>query len=161
MALAAGWLTCGCSKPASEAPQPAPAVKLKLLQAPQTSLDGWASLQGKLVVLEFWATWCDACVDAQPHLNELAAKFKDRPVQFLSVTADPEADVRKFLKTHTLQGWVGLDPDGVAFEAFGVHGIPHMVILNAKGEVLGETYPELLTPERLEAMFADPKAGKS
>jgi len=161
LAAAMIGLACGCSKPAPQTPQPAPTVKLRLLQAPQAELDGWSGLRGKLVVLEFWATWCDACVEEQPHLNELAARFKGRPVQFLSVTADPEREVRKFLKTHPLLGWVGLDPDGSAFEAFGVRGLPHTVILNAQGDVLGETYPELLTPERLEAMLPAPKSGKS
>jgi len=146
-----------CSRSAPAKPQPAPAATLKLLQAPHAALDGWSSLRGKLVVLEFWATWCDACVEEQPHLNELADKFKDRPVQFLSVTAEPEEVVRKFLKTHELRGWIGLDPDGAAFEAFGVHGLPHTVVLDADGNVLGETYPELLTPERLEAMLPAPK----
>jgi thiol-disulfide isomerase/thioredoxin len=160
-ALAALWLPCGCSQPAAEAPQPAPAVKLRLLQAPQDELDGWSGLRGKLVVLEFWATWCDACVDEQPHLNELAARFQGRPVQFLSVSADPESEVRKFLKTHRMLGWVGLDPDGSALEAFGVHALPHTVILDAQGNVLGETYPELLTAARLEAMLQPPKSGKS
>jgi thiol-disulfide isomerase/thioredoxin len=158
--LAYFWLPYGCSKPASKAPQPAPTVKLRLLQAPQTEMSGWSGLRGKLVVLEFWATWCDACVEAQPHFNALAAKFQGRPVQFLSVTADPEGQVRRFLKTRPLLGWVGLDSDGSAFEAFGVRGIPHTVILNAQGEVLGETYPELLTAERLEALLPDSKAGK-
>jgi thiol-disulfide isomerase/thioredoxin len=160
-ALAGLGLSCACSKPAAQAPQPAPSVKLKLLQAPQAELDGWSGLKGKIVVLEFWATWCDACVDSQPHLNELAARFQGRPVQFLSVTSEPEGDVRKFLKTHHLLGWVGLDPDGAAFDAFGVHSLPHTVVLDAQGKVLGETYPELLTPERLEAMLPDAKPGKS
>jgi thiol-disulfide isomerase/thioredoxin len=152
-ALVLALLPSGCGKPAPASPQPAPSVKLKLLQAPQGALDGWSGLRGKLVVLEFWATWCDACVEEQPHLNELAARFKDRPVQFLSVTADPEKEVRGFLKTHRMLGWIGLDPDGAAFEAFNVHGLPHTVVLDAQGDVLGETYPELLTAERLEAML--------
>ena len=131
------------------------------MQAPQPEMDGWSGLRGKLVVLEFWATWCGACVEEQPHLNELAARFQDRPVQFLSVTADPESEVRQFLKTHRLRGWIGLDPDGAAFEAFGVRGLPHTVVLDGEGNVLGETYPELLTAERLAAMLPGAKAGKS
>ncbi|MCX5795070.1 MAG: TlpA disulfide reductase family protein [Elusimicrobia bacterium] len=157
-ALAGLVLTCACARPAAEKPQPAPAVKLRLLQAPLAELDGWSGLRGKLVVVEFWATWCDSCVEEQPHLNALAEKFQGRPVQFLSVTADSESEVRKFLKTHRLAGWIGLDLDGAASEAFGVHGLPHTVILNAQGEVLGETYPELLTAERLEAMLAGAKS---
>jgi len=154
-------LFCGCGDPVPAQPRPTPAVKLKLLQAPQASLDGWSGLRGKLVVLEFWATWCDSCLEAQPHLNELAAQFKDRPVQFLFVTADAEKEVRRFLKTHRLSGWIGLDPDGSACEAFGVHGLPHTVVLDARGNVLGETYPEMLTADRLEAMLLGTKPAGS
>ena len=161
LALPVLGLSSGCSKPAATAPRPAPAVELKLMQAPQSSLDGWNSLRGKLVVLEFWATWCDACVEEQPRLTALAEKFQGRPVQFLSVTADPEPEVRRFLKTHRLGGWIGLDPDGAAFEAFGVHGLPHTVVLDASGNIIGETYPELLTPESLEALLPKPAAQSS
>ncbi|MDD5629992.1 MAG: TlpA disulfide reductase family protein [Elusimicrobia bacterium] len=159
--LAWAWLPAGCGQPAPSAPRPAPAVKLKLLQAPLAELEGWSGLSGKLVVLEFWATWCDACVEEQPRLNELAARFQGRPVQFLSVTSDPEPEVRRFLKRHPLRGWIGLDPDGAASEAFGVRGLPRTVILNARGEILGETYPELLSAERLEALLAAAPAGRS
>ena len=43
---------------------------LKLLQAPLGARADWASLKGKVVVLEFWATWCSPCVASLPHLND-------------------------------------------------------------------------------------------
>ncbi len=61
-----------------------------LLQAPPgTKLDA-ASLRGKVVVLEFWATWCGPCIAAIPRLNRLAERFKDQPVQFVAITAEDE-----------------------------------------------------------------------
>ncbi|MBI5238918.1 MAG: TlpA family protein disulfide reductase [Elusimicrobia bacterium] len=150
--LAALWLgACGRTVPAE--PRPAPQARLKLLQAPQAELDGWAALRGKLVVLEFWATWCDACLEAQPHLNDLAERFQGRPVQFISISSDPEKEVRAFLKKHRISGWVGLDESGAAFEAFRVRGLPYTVVLDPSGNILGETYPDQLTAERLEAML--------
>ena len=155
---ACGLLLAGaCNKPAQGPRQPAPSVKLKLLQAPQASFDGWAGLRGKLVILEFWATWCDSCAEEQPRLNALADRFQGRPVQLLSITSEPEAVVRKYLKSHPLRGWVGLDPDGAAFDAFSVHGLPKTVLLDADGLILGETYPDLLTAQRVEAMLAAQK----
>src|SRR5262249_33930918 len=47
-----------------------------ILQAPAGTEATWASLKGKVVVLEFWATWCGPCIAAIPHLNEMADQFK-------------------------------------------------------------------------------------
>jgi len=159
LAAAASCLTlsaCGPSAPAER--QAAPAIRLQLLQAPATALDGWGSLRGQAVVAEFWATWCDDCVAAIPHLNKLAEGFQGRPVRFIFITNEAPAVVNKFLKTHPLRGWIGLDPDSSAFAAFGVRGIPHTVVLDPEGRVAGQTYPELLTPGMLEAVLNRPLA---
>lgn len=75
---------------------PAPELELlKLLQAPEGIKIDSNSLKGKVVVLEFWATWCAPCIVAMPHLNELADKFKDRPVRFISITAPPKNESRQ------------------------------------------------------------------
>ncbi len=128
------------------------------MQAPATALDGWGSLRGQAVVLEFWATWCDDCVAAIPHLNGLAERLQGRPVRFIFITNEDPAVVKKFLKTHPLRGWIGLDADSSAFAAFGVRGIPHTVVLDPEGRVAGQTYPELLTPGMLEAVLNRPLA---
>src|SRR5882724_1084408 len=57
-----------------------------VLQSPDGTNADWASLKGKVVVLEFWATWCAPCIAVQPHLNELTDEFKDKSVQFISIT---------------------------------------------------------------------------
>src|SRR5437764_5462158 len=56
----------------------------KLLQAPEQTKADWDHLKGNVVVLEFWATWCAPCIAAMPHLNDLAEKFKDKPVRFIA-----------------------------------------------------------------------------
>src|SRR5687768_15507954 len=69
----------------------APEIKLeKLLQAPPGADTSATNLKGKVVVLEFWATWCLPCVPAIKHMNDVAEKFKDKAVQFIAVT--DEAD---------------------------------------------------------------------
>src|SRR5215469_4401406 len=52
----------------------------ELLQAPGDAKVDAESLRGKVVILEFWATWCGPCVAAIPHMNELAEKFINQPV---------------------------------------------------------------------------------
>jgi hypothetical protein len=58
---------------------------------------------------------------ALKHLNELADQFKDKPVQFLAITdEDDEAMLTQFLKQQPIRGWVGMNPGGATFNAFGV-----------------------------------------
>jgi thiol-disulfide isomerase/thioredoxin len=80
----------------------------KLLPEQPVASARFEALAGKVVVLEMWATWCGPCVKAIPHLNELAGKFKDRPVVFLSVTDEEQKVVEAFLNKRRISGWVGI-----------------------------------------------------
>jgi len=72
--------------------EPAPEISLDLLLPERPVADVILhALAGKAVVLEFWATWCGPCIAAIPHLNDLAAKFENRPVVFLAVTDEARA----------------------------------------------------------------------
>ena len=126
---------------------PAPEIKLeKLLQAPSDAQTTATGLKGKVVVLEFWATWCLPCVPAIQHLNQVAAKFKDKPVQFIAITDEgDESLVATFLKEQPIRGWVGLDTDGSVFSAYKPGGRPHTVLLDQNGKIAAITYPEKVT----------------
>ena len=80
----------------------------KLLPEQPAANASFEALAGKAVVLEIWATWCGPCVGAIPHLNELAEKFKDRPIVFLSVTNEEPAVVEGLLKKRPISGLVGI-----------------------------------------------------
>lgn len=82
----------------------APALHLaKLLNAPTNAQTSWPSLKGKVVVLDFWATWCPPCIASIPHMNSLVDELKNEPVQFIAITAEPEEVVAKFLKKNPLE----------------------------------------------------------
>jgi len=118
--------------------QPAPELSLpKLVNAPAASLGGWDELRGKVVVLEFWATWCEPCVEYLPELNRLAERFRGEPVVFLHVTDESEADVRAFLETNKIDGWVAPEASAAVFKAFRVYGRPHTVLIGRDGKVAG------------------------
>jgi uncharacterized protein (TIGR03435 family) len=144
----------------AEAPkigETAPALKLTgLLQASGKLEQNLKSLQGKVVVLEFWATWCAPCIAAMPHLNDLSEKFKGKGVQFISITDEPTEKANHFLKKRKINGWVGIDGDKAMHEAYGVHAIPFTVIIGSNGKVLG--YPE--SKNLSEEMLAQAIAGR-
>lgn len=133
----------------------APEIKLaKLLQAPDGAAADWKSLKGKVVVVEFWATWCSPCMPAITHLNELAEKFKDQPVQFISITDEDEATITQFLKQKPIRGWVGLDTEGAASKAYQPRVIPHTVIVGRDGRIAAITEPKNVTAEAISDLLA-------
>ena len=118
-----------------------------LLQAPPGAKLDAASLKGKVVILEFWATWCGPCVMAIPHLNELAEKFKGQPVQFVAITDENEATVKAFLAKKPIDAWVALDTDKAMNKAYGIDAIPHTVVLGKDGLIAAITYPTTVTEQ--------------
>lgn len=68
-------------------------------------------LRGKIVVLNFWATWCPPCVDEMPSLVELQKKFRGKDVTVLAVSVDDDAnDYHKFLNDHKIDLLTVRDP---------------------------------------------------
>ena len=135
-----------------EVGQVAPTLKLSTwLQAPPEAVLGWPT--GKVVVLEFWATTCGPCVAYIPHLNELADKFKDKPVQFIAVTGENESVIKRFLKKTPIDAWIGLGPDGGLGEntPYRVVAIPHTVIIDAHGRIAAITNPFMLSAAMIQS----------
>lgn len=162
--LAAAAALAACGKPADKAPSARPAVvkvgelapQIKLenvVQGGPAAINGWEDLGGKAVVMEFWGTYCDPCIENIPHFNELAGKFEGRPVVFLSVSREPVDEVREFLKEHPMKGLVAADAP-TAFKNFRVMGIPHTVLLDKDGRVLRVTYPADVDEGVIEGLLA-------
>lgn len=168
--IAAALGLAACGKPADKAPAGRPAlVKLGEL-APQIKLEnivlggpavinGWEDLGGKAVVLEFWGTYCDPCLENIPHLNDLAEKFKDKPVAFISVSRESEQDVRDFLKQHRMSGIVAADAPEV-YRSFRVMGIPHTVLLDKESRVTAVTYPSEVSEKTIEDLLSGKKTAE-
>jgi len=111
---------------------PAPPLNLaKLLQASDGTETTWEKLRGKVVVLDFWATWCGPCVASIPHWNELASQFQDKPIVFLAISDENPDLITSFLKRRPIKSWVGLE--GVTQstrDRYGIVSIPTTVIVN-------------------------------
>jgi uncharacterized protein (TIGR03435 family) len=140
--------------------QPAPPLNLeKLLQARPDAVASWDALKGKVVLLEFWATWCGPCIEAVPHLNELAEEFEKEPVLFIAITDEKESVVQPFLRRKSMRAWVGLDTDRSMFKDYGVSGIPHTVIVGTNGVIAAVTHPGSLSATHIKNVLAGKSAG--
>jgi thiol-disulfide isomerase/thioredoxin len=90
-----------------------------------------ASLKGKVVMVEFWATWCGPCVQAIPHLNELQEKHAADGLVILSITDQSARGIAKFLEKTPMKTIVGCKSS--AIEDYGVTGIPHSFLIGRDG----------------------------
>ncbi len=137
-------------KPGTSAP---PIQFDRLLQAPPGATATLAALHGKVVVLEFWATWCAPCVAEIPVLNSLRTATDPGKVVFLAVADQDAATVQPFLKTHPIDGWIGLDTEGKVFHSYGVEVRPATVVIGPNGRIVSSSVPpEQLHPEQLTAL---------
>lgn len=94
--------------------------------------------QFKVYLLNFWATWCEACMIEMPSIVELKNSFKDRGLEVLAINLDekPEAVVPKAARDLNLNFPVFVDPEGALGELFDVHAIPHTIILDSHRKIL-------------------------
>jgi thiol-disulfide isomerase/thioredoxin len=135
------------------ASQPAPALTFTdLLQAPVGQKTDWPSLRGKVVVLEFWATWCAGCVEQIPHLNDLIQSLDPAKVQFIAVDDEEPAVVKKFIEKTPIHGWLGLDTSKKLIDVYDAQVRPRTVVVDAQGRITAILNPDQLTREQLLAL---------
>ena len=134
--------------------------------APEFTLDligggaiGTADLRGRVVMVDFWASWCPPCRDEAPALAQIYGEFRDRGVEFVGVNLwDNVGDAELFLQQ---QGHVypnGVDDGGKIAISYGVRGIPEKFFINREGQIVrkfsGPTGVELLR-EILEGLLRE------
>ena len=101
----------------------APSLRLaEVLQAPEGFDPSWEALKGRVVVLEFWATWCAPCIPALDHLGELQAKHSD--VLVLGISPEDPGRMARFLERRQVSFPVALDKQRTTFDAYGIRGVP-------------------------------------
>lgn len=110
---------------------------------PELKLTEWINgevkpqdLKGKVVVLDFWATWCGPCIAAFPHNNELAKDYADKGVQFIGIcTSNGQENFGKVARDANLTYPNGRDESLAAQEGWGVMWYPTYAVVDRKGNV--------------------------
>jgi len=115
-----------------------------------------AELKGKVVIVDFWATWCVPCKAEIPEYNELRAKWKDKGVEFLGVTFDSGSDmddIKAHIKELKMEYPVVMGSDGVD-AAFGGHpGYPTTFIVGKDWKVYRKIFGG--PPEKISTIEQD------
>jgi len=106
------------------------------LNSPPLSL---AALRGRIVIVEFWATWCAPCRKAIPHMIEMHEKSRGKGVVIISLTRESRSKVESFARQMGMTYAVG--GGSRSGDPYGVRGIPHAFIVDPSGTIAWEGHP--------------------
>jgi len=136
-------LLCAClclSLPARSAAvevgQPAPAVELPVLGDESGASISLESLRGKVVYVDFWASWCGPCRLSFPVLDELYKEFAERGFEVLAINVDEvEEEALEFLEEIPVSYRVVRDDSGATPQVYGILGMPTGFLIDRQGVV--------------------------
>ena len=115
------------------------------------------TLEDRVVIIDFWATWCGPCIASLPHLDELAERFGDRAA-FVGLSGETESQFREGLSAigrapEDFGAALALDPVRRTASAAGVQAIPHMLVMSRDGIVRWQGMPRDLDAATLGAII--------
>jgi peroxiredoxin len=97
------------------------------------------SLRGKVVLVNFWATWCPPCRKEMPDLDALYREFKDRGFVILAISDEEPAKVAQFLKEKGYTYPILLDPGRKVNQQFRIEGIPKSFVYDRNGKLAAQS----------------------
>ncbi|MDQ7082775.1 MAG: TlpA disulfide reductase family protein [Aquificota bacterium] len=111
----------------------APDFRLKDLSGKEVSL---SDFRGKVVLVNFWATWCPPCKEEIPIFQRVYKKYRDKGFEILAISSDSSPDpVKKFVKEYGL-GFIVLYDDGSVAQKYGIQGLPTSFLINREGKIV-------------------------
>ncbi|HIM60647.1 MAG TPA: redoxin domain-containing protein [Dehalococcoidia bacterium] len=114
-----------------------------------------ADYRGKVVMVDFWSSWCVPCRVEGPILSETYLKWRDRGVEFVGIAIwDSEGPVLDFIELHGIEYVNAIDASGLTAVDFGVTGIPEKFFINTEGEIVRKVIGPN-TRETLDSILTD------
>jgi len=93
--------------------------------------------RGKIVVLNFWATWCPPCIEEMPSLNRLAEQYADKGLQIIGLSVDEDADAyQEFLSRNKISFLTLRDASRNSSDRYGTFKLPESYIISREGRLL-------------------------
>jgi thiol-disulfide isomerase/thioredoxin len=141
--LAAALVVAGCMPPPppTKATRTAPEIGCWAPELEATDVDGTkiklSNYRGKVVLIDFWATWCPPCREMIPKEKQLVARMQGRPFVFIGISADHKREILERFLERTGMPWVHIfDGDnGPLAKAWQVDGFPTFVFIDATGVI--------------------------
>jgi thiol-disulfide isomerase/thioredoxin/Tfp pilus assembly protein PilF len=132
----------------------APAFSVTTLSGQRVALD---DLKGKVVLLDFWATWCAPCREALPHMRAIAKKFDGEPLVIVSVSLDSDQQKWKDYVASNSMTWTNYCDGGFTgpiSKLFGVEAIPHTFTIDPDGILQDEHIGDASVEGKLKKLIA-------
>jgi thiol-disulfide isomerase/thioredoxin len=142
------------SRPELARARMAPAFAITAIGGKRVSMD---DLQGKVVLVDFWATWCAPCREALPHIRKVAEKFQGQPLVILSVSLDSDEQKWKDFIGKNEMTWPQYRDGGFGgplAKMFGVTAIPHTFTIDADGVLQDEHIGDASIEGKLKKLLA-------
>jgi len=112
-----------------------------------------SELRGKVVIVNFWATWCPPCRKEMPDLDALYARFKDQGLVVLAISDEDPGKVRPFIAERRIAYPILLDPGRKVNDLFQVEGIPKTFVYDRDGKMVAQSI-DMRTKTQLLEMLA-------
>ena len=156
--LVSGLLITGCAGESNQVARvgmPAPNFQLKNLDGQSVSL---SDLQGKPILINFWATWCSPCVYEMPYLQQVYEEWSDKGLMVLAINiGESSAKVEAFMQSHDLSLPVLLDTKQDAAQAYNIQYIPSTFFIDKDGiiqeKIVGAFPSKIAIEEKLSKII--------
>jgi cytochrome c biogenesis protein CcmG/thiol:disulfide interchange protein DsbE len=151
--LALGGVALFRARPAAEISRPAPLFELPDLAHPESRI-ALNDFRGKLLVMNFWASWCDPCREEAPELARVARKHAGR-VNFLGVNIlDGRDEALKYVDQYGIDYPSVRDSRAITAKRYGVSGAPETIFIDKRGYMVGK-YIGAFREDQLERLVRD------